>query len=151
MAVTNDIALITFVPFTFIVLRLIGSEARDRLLVPVVVLQTIAANLGSMLTPIGNPQNLYLYGKAGLSLGSFLLLMLPYALVSLLLIMLWSTVLTRKDNASIAVSFTEEIQLLGQGPQLTVYFLLFVLDLLTVARIVPYGLTTIITVVYFIK
>ena len=126
MAVTNDIALITFVPFTFIVLRLIGSEARDRLLVPVVVLQTIAANLGSMLTPIGNPQNLYLYGKAGLSLGSFLLLMLPYALVSLLLIMLWSTVLTRKDNASIAVSFTEEIQLLGQGPQLTVYFLLFV-------------------------
>ena len=147
MAVTNDIALITFVPFTFIVLRLIGSEARDRLLVPVVVLQPIAANLGSMLTPIGNPQNLYLYGKAGLSLGSFLLLMLPYALVSLLLIMLWSTVLTRKDNASIAVSFTEEIQLLGQGPQLTVYFLLFVLDLLTVARIVPYGLTTIITVV----
>ena len=61
MAVTNDVALITFVPFTFIVLDLAGAEARKRLLVPVVVLQTVAANLGSMLTPIGNPQNLYLY------------------------------------------------------------------------------------------
>ena len=58
MAVTNDVALITFVPFTFIVLDLIGTDARNRLIVPVVVLQTVAANLGSMLTPIGNPQNL---------------------------------------------------------------------------------------------
>ena len=143
MAVTNDVALITFVPFTFIVLRLIGSEAKDRLLIPVVVLQTIAANLGSMLTPIGNPQNLYLYGRAGLSLGSFLLLMLPYTLVSFLLIMLWSAVQIRKDNAPIAVSFTEKIHLSGQKLQLAAYFLLFVLDLLTVARIVPYGLTAI--------
>ena len=82
MAITNDVALITFVPFTFIVLRLVGDEVRARLLVPVVVLQTIAANLGSMLTPVGNPQNLYLYGRAGLSLGSFILLMLPYTAVS---------------------------------------------------------------------
>lgn len=85
MAVTNDVALITFVPFTFIVLDLMGAEAKKKLLVPVVVLQTIAANLGSMLTPVGNPQNLYLYGRAGLSLGDFILLMLPYALLSLLL------------------------------------------------------------------
>ena len=104
MAVTNDVALITFVPFTFIVLDLIGVEARKQLLVPVVTLQTIAANLGSMLTPIGNPQNLYLYGKAGLSLGSFVSLMLPYTLVSFLLVMLWSAVQTRKYDAPIAVS-----------------------------------------------
>ena len=84
MAVTNDVALITFVPFTFIVLDLMGAEAKKKLLVPVVVLQTIAANLGSMLTPVGNPQNLYLYGRAGLSLGDFILMMLPYALLSLL-------------------------------------------------------------------
>lgn len=52
---------------------LIGPEARKRLTVPIVVLQTAAANLSSMLTPIGNPQNLYLYGRAGLSLGAFFL------------------------------------------------------------------------------
>ena len=50
-------------------------------------MQTIAANLGSMLTLIGNPQNLYLYGKSGMSIGGFVLLMLPYTLVSLLLLL----------------------------------------------------------------
>ena len=61
MIITNDVALITFVPFTFIVLRLSGEDSVKKLAVPVIVLQTIAANLGSMLTPIGNPQNLYLW------------------------------------------------------------------------------------------
>ncbi|MCI8616599.1 MAG: hypothetical protein HFJ01_16190 [Lachnospiraceae bacterium] len=60
MLITNDVALITFVPFTFIVLRMLGTRLENRLLLPVVMLQTIGANLGSMLTPIGNPQNLYL-------------------------------------------------------------------------------------------
>lgn len=147
MAVTNDVALITFVPFTFIVLDLVGTEARRRLLVPVVVLQTIAANLGSMLTPIGNPQNLYLYGKAGISLGSFLLLMLPYTLVSFLLVMLWSTVQTRKYDAPIAVSFTENVRLSDKKLQLAAYLLLFVADLLTVARVIPYGLALLATVI----
>ncbi len=70
MIITNDVSLITFVPFTFIVLRLTGEEAVKKLAVPVIVLQTIAANLGSMLTPIGNPQNLYLYGKTQMSAGT---------------------------------------------------------------------------------
>ena len=147
MAVTNDVALITFVPFTFIVLDLIGVEARKQLLVPVVTLQTIAANLGSMLTPIGNPQNLYLYGKAGLSLGSFVSLMLPYTLVSFLLVMLWSAVQTRKYDAPIAVSFSENVRLADKKIQLAVYLLLFAADLLTVARVIPYGLALLITVV----
>lgn len=54
MAITNDVALITFVPFAIAVLKMAGMEP---LVLPVVVLQTIAANLGSMLTPVGNPQN----------------------------------------------------------------------------------------------
>lgn len=90
MFITNDVALITFVPFTFIVLDLLGEARKDRLALPVVVMQTIAANLGSMLTPVGNPQNLYLYGKAGLSLEEFLLLMLPYTVLSFLLLAGWS-------------------------------------------------------------
>lgn len=63
MFITNDVSLLTFVPFTFVVLSRLGADVRRSLLVPVVCMQTIAANLGSMLTPIGNPQNLYLYGK----------------------------------------------------------------------------------------
>lgn len=147
MAVTNDVALITFVPFTFTVLRLIGPEAGKRLIVPIVVLQTVAANLGSMLTPIGNPQNLYLYGKAGLSLGSFLLLMLPYTCVSFLLILLQSTMQTRAYNVPIQVSFHEQIQLRGKEAQLAGYLALFAVDLLTVARVVPYGLALLITAI----
>lgn len=146
MAVTNDVALITFVPFTFTVLDLIRPEARKRLTVPIVVLQTVAANLGSMLTPIGNPQNLYLYGRAGLSLGSFLLLMLPYTWVSFLLIMLWSTVQSKAYNVPVEVSFREEIRLDRRKVQLAGYLALFALDLLTVARVIPYGLALLLTV-----
>ena len=147
MAVTNDVALITFVPFTFTVLDLIGPEARKRLTIPIVVLQTIAANLGSMLTPIGNPQNLYLYGRAGLSLGAFLLLMLPYTCVSFLLIMVWSTVQSRAYNVPVEVSFREEIRLDRKKAQLAGYLVLFALDQLTVARVIPYGLALLLTVV----
>lgn len=147
MAVTNDVALITFVPFTFIVLDLIGTDAKNRLIIPVVVLQTVAANLGSMLTPIGNPQNLYLYGKAGISLGSFILLVLPYTGVSLLLVMIWSTIQSKACNAPIAVSFDKKVDLSGKGVLLVVYLVLFVFDLLTVARVIPYGLTLVITII----
>ncbi len=87
MFITNDVSLLTFVPFTFVVLSRLGADVRRALLIPVVCMQTIAANLGSMLTPIGNPQNLYLYGKSGMSIGGFVLLMLPYTLVSLLLLL----------------------------------------------------------------
>lgn len=79
MVVTNDVALITFVPFALIVLK---SAGLHRLILPTVVLQTLAANLGSMLTPIGNPQNLYLYNASGMSFGELVLTMLPYVALS---------------------------------------------------------------------
>jgi len=65
MLITNDVSLLTFVPFTFVVLNSLNASVRSKLLLPIVCMQTIAANLGSMLTPLGNPQNLYLYGKSG--------------------------------------------------------------------------------------
>lgn len=95
MFITNDVSLLTFVPFTFVVLSRLGADVRRSLLVPVVCMQTIAANLGSMLTPIGNPQNLYLYGKSGMSIGGFVLLMLPYTLVSLFLLLAWAAMVCR--------------------------------------------------------
>lgn len=85
MLITNDVALITFVPFALLMLK---NCNRKDLIVSVVVLQTMAANLGSMLTPIGNPQNLYLYGISGMKVGEFLLCMLPYTVISFLLIVI---------------------------------------------------------------
>lgn len=79
MLITNDVALITFVPLA---IMLLGGRENERLLMLVVVLQTIAANLGSGLTPLGNPQNLYLYSLSGMSLGDFLAVMLLPTLLS---------------------------------------------------------------------
>ena len=141
MLLTNDVALITFVPFTFIILGLIGRKAQKRLLIPIVVLQTIAANLGSMLTPIGNPQNLYLYGKSGISLASFLLLMLPYVLFAFMIIVVWSLLQARIYKAKLTISISGKTAISGTPVQLLVYALLFGLDLLTVARVLPYQLT----------
>lgn len=145
MLITNDVALITFVPFTFTVLAMMGQEMRQRLALPLVAMQTIAANLGSMLTPIGNPQNLYLYGKAGMSLGSFLALMLPYAVVSLLLLLVWGVFLGGM-RAGEWKPLAED--LVGREPErfrskagmlsLWVYLALFLLCLLTVAHVLPW-------------
>lgn len=79
MLITNDVSLITFIPFTLSVYAMAGCE---KVLIPVVVLETIAANLGSMLTPVGNPQNLLLYSVSGMSMGDFILHMLPLTCVS---------------------------------------------------------------------
>lgn len=83
MLITNDVALITFVPLS---IMLLGQKENEKLLMLVVVLQTIAANLGSGLTPLGNPQNLYLYSLSGMSLGEFLLVMLMPTLISAFLL-----------------------------------------------------------------
>ena len=89
MVITNDVALITFVPLALIMLHKLPEELTEYWLIKVVVMQTIAANLGSMLTPIGNPQNLYLYAQADMSAFALIRLMLPYSVVSLILLLFW--------------------------------------------------------------
>ena len=79
MVITNDVALITFVPFGIAVLKMSGQK---RLAVPTIALQTVAANMGSSLTPMGNPQNLYLYSKFSVGFSKLILLMLPYVVIS---------------------------------------------------------------------
>ncbi|MCR5388132.1 MAG: citrate transporter [Lachnospiraceae bacterium] len=86
MLITNDVALITFVPFSILALKISDNTKRT---IPVVVMQTLAANLGSMLTPLGNPQNLYLYNLMGVSFGEFILIMLPFtALAGVMLLII---------------------------------------------------------------
>ena len=84
MWITNDVALLTFVPFTILVLELSGLQKE---MIPVIVMQTIAANLGSMMTPVGNPQNLYLYSVSGMGMGEFFSVMGPLSALSFLLIL----------------------------------------------------------------
>lgn len=142
MFITNDVALITFVPFTFIILGMLGDEQKDRLALPIVVMQTIAANLGSMLTPVGNPQNLYLYGRAGLSIPEFLLLMLPYTLLALVLLVVWSLIQGRtcpQMSGSDGSAVQDNIpQGKGTACRIAVYLALFLLCLLAVAHILPW-------------
>lgn len=173
MFITNDVALITFVPFAFIVLGLLGEEKEKKLIIPVVVLQTIAANLGSMLTPIGNPQNLYLYGKAGLGLGEFLLLMLPYTMLAFVLLTgccLYlgrrnvveknatetyagrgdteeSSIVKKDSGEDIQVVFEEQVSLKGKERAILRYAVLFLLSLLVVARVFPYAVVLVIVIV----
>ena len=108
-------------------------------MVPVIVLQTIAANLGSMLTPIGNPQNLYLYNLSEMNVGEFLVFMLPYTVVSGVLLALTIFVLSaRKRKIRLTdCHFSEEKKKMNK--KLTsMYAVLFLMALLVVARILPY-------------
>ena len=151
MFITNDVALITFVPFSFIVLGMMGEEEEKKLMIPVVVFQTIAANLGSMLTPMGNPQNLYLYGKSGMSLISFLALMLPYTIFALVLLLLCSVWLGKKcGKGAVEVTLAEKTSLKGREKELLRYGVLFILSLLTVAHVLDYKICLLILLVVFL-
>ena len=131
MLVTNDVALITFVPFAVLVLGLIGRTER---LIYIVVLQTIAANLGSMATPVGNPQNLYLYANYELTAGQFFAVMLPLSLVSLVGLVI--AALCVKPEG-IRVSFADQARIQAPG-RLGLMAGLFVLCLLSVFRVLAY-------------
>lgn len=153
MLITNDVALITFVPFTILVLSMVEQK---KFLIPVIVLETIAANLGSMLTPLGNPQNLYLYTISGLSIGAFVRIMLPYSFVSAILLLIFILFLP-KDTVSTATAANTanstntvtasntsnvicEAVKARKNPRIlfTAYLILFLLCLLTVLHILPY-------------
>lgn len=131
MLVTNDVALLTFVPFAVLVMNLIGQRER---LIWIVVLQTLAANLGSMATPVGNPQNLYIYSNYELSAGPFFSVVLPLALLSL--VGLTAACLCGKSE-QIRVNFPEEAQVCNPG-RLALMVVLFLLCLLSVFRVLPY-------------
>ena len=136
MLVTNDVALIAFVPLC------IGlyEKTDEKSLVFVVVMQTIAANLGSMLTPIGNPQNLFIYSYYEMAMGEFFGVTAPLTLLSLVLI-------------SIAVFMKKLPQCRTESENVSVhksvwlYVILFALSLATVMRVLDYRICFVITLV----
>lgn len=140
MLVTNDVALLVFVPFTMLLLSGLGCEKN---IIPIIVMQTVAANLGSMATPVGNPQNLFLYSAFNLGAGEFFSVTLPLTAVSFVAISLCTLPMMPKLLPEQEIG-SEKIT---SGKNFIVYALLFILCLLTVFRVVPYQVTTAILIV----
>ena len=130
MLITNDVALLTFVPFAVV---LLGMTGRRQDLILVAALQTVAANLGSMLTPVGNPQNLYLYSYYGFSAGEFFGVTAPFWGLSLVLTLLLCLLLPR---APLSVELGEEPGV--ERRALGLYLALFAVCLLSVFRVLPW-------------
>lgn len=140
MLVTNDVALLVFVPFTLGLLLQLGCE---KSIIPILVLQTVAANLGSMATPVGNPQNLYLYSFFALEAGEFFSVTLPLAAVSLLCLGVAAFPVLQKALPEQEL----KVEKITSGRELLIYSVLFLLCLLTVFRVIPYQITTAVIVV----
>lgn len=157
MLITNDVALVTFIPFAISVLTMAGMEASAVL---VATLMTVGANVGSMLTPVGNAHNLYLKALSGIPTGKFLGIMAPYSFVAaVLLIVVISVAFGGKKVSRFAdldgddiergvlapqpdQPQPDEIRLTGYGAghggwRVWVYAALFLLCLLVVSDLVP--------------
>ncbi len=94
MFVTNDVSLIIFVPLTILTFR---GGGKEKYILPVITMENIAAIRGSLLTPFGSPQNLFLYGQSGTNVGNFMLHMLPLCAMSAALLIVFVLVLYRKN------------------------------------------------------
>ncbi len=129
MFVTNDVSLLIFVPLTILLLR---SAGKERYILPVISLENIATIRGSLLTPFGSPQNLFLYGQASVSVWKFLLHMLPLCLLSGVLLVGFILFLYRKDLKEAAVRVDGSLLPPGKGFRRWMYLGLFALILLVI-------------------
>lgn len=138
MLVTNDVALLTFVPLTLIVYSRISNE---KSCIYTIVLETAAANLGSMVTPFGNPQNLYIYEKYNMTIWDFFRIMLPAGILCFVLLMLLCFFLP--GTKCTAQGFDSKPVSKGY---FSAYSALFAVCLLTVFHIVPDIVCLIVTI-----
>ena len=129
MLIANDMALLTFLPLGYLVLSTTGKK---KYMAFTFIMQNIAANLGGMLTPFGNPQNLYLYTKFNIPTGEFVATMLPPFCISVALITL-CCLFVKKEKLELA---DEEISL-PKGRTIA-YLLLFALSIIIVFRVIPF-------------
>lgn len=133
MIVANDMSLITFLPLTYIVLH---STGNDKYLAITFILQTIAANMGGMITPYGNPQNLYLYSYFEIPTVEFfgVLLIQSVTIAALLFI---AGLFIKNEQLSLKTDGKIEIK----KKELIVYAVLFVFVILSIFRVVPHIIT----------
>lgn len=131
MFITNDVSLITFVPFGIMILEMINLTDK---MCGTITLMTIAANLGSMFTPIGNPQNLYLFSLSGMGVPDFLELMWLYTGLAAFMLTVIVVVFYPEEHLQLDMR-TEQ---LNDKRAVAFYLLLFTLCVLTVAHFVPH-------------
>ncbi|MBO5312956.1 MAG: citrate transporter [Clostridia bacterium] len=130
MLIANDMALITFLPLGFFVLNETGMQ---KYMGFTFIMQNISANLGGMLTPFGNPQNLYLYSKFNIPNGEFVMIMLPPFLIPIALITLCCLIFVKNEKLHLQ---DEEVKL--PVARTVAYLLLFALSIAIVFRGIPY-------------
>jgi len=131
MLIANDMALLTFLPLGYILLEETGKR---EYMAFTFIMQNIAANLGGMLTPFGNPQNLYLYTKFNIPTGEFMAIMLIPFVCAVIMITLCCAVVVKKESVTLAVK--NDIRLPAGRTML--YLLLFAYSILIVFRFIPY-------------
>lgn len=143
MAITNDVALITFVPFSLLLLK---NVENGKIRMRIITLQTIAANIGSSLTPVGNPQNLFLFSYYRMNVGDFFAAIFPAVLSGGLLL-----------AASLLSVPDEKIPSVKAGPNYRTdpryvisYAVLFVVSVLTVFRVFDYLPVTILVILFLL-
>ncbi len=129
MFIANDMALLTFLPLGYIVLTRTGKE---KYMAITFIMQNIAANLGGMLTPFGNPQNLYLYTKFNIPTGEFMLIMLPPFLLAIVLITLCCFFVKPEELEVPDETFETDKRMAA------FYLVLFALSIAIVFRMIPY-------------
>src|SRR5574344_1464792 len=148
MAVTNDVALLTFVPFTLVICRRADSGSAEQVITPrmaavLVVLETLAANLGSCITPMGNPQNLYLYAYYTMTPGEFFASTLRIGIPSFMLLCAAVLIETRKSG-KISVSL-DKVHI-ESAVKCGVYAAVLGVILLAVFRVIDYRIALAVTV-----
>lgn len=137
MLVTNDVALITFIPITIII-----SKKCNINILKTVIFQTIAANLGSSFTPMGNPQNLYIYSFYNLKPTEFFKVTSPLVFISLLFLFF---IVAKNKNKEILFKL-DNVQITDKKVAL-IFILLFFIILLSVFHLINYKLVFLITIV----
>ncbi len=142
MLIANDMALITFLPLGYFVLT---TTKKEKYMAFTFIMQNIAANLGGMLTPFGNPQNLYLYSVFNIPNAEFVKIMFLPFFMSVVLITVCCLVFVKSEPLKID---DEKVEL---NPQKTViYILLFLLSILIVFRGIPYWIGLVVIPIFLL-
>lgn len=130
MLIANDMALLTFLPLGYFVLH---TTNKEKYMAFTYIMQNIAANLGGMLTPFGNPQNLYIYTKFSIPDAEFIRIMFPPFIVAISLITVLCLIFVKSEPLEIEEKAAEL-----PVPRVIIYLILFAISILIVFRIVPF-------------
>jgi Na+/H+ antiporter NhaD/arsenite permease-like protein len=139
MLVTNDVALITVVPLTIVMAKKAGFDPYE-----MIILETAAANIGSSLTPFGNPQNLYLYTFYKMPTFEFFTITSVFVMIGMAMLLIINLF-----HHSKRLHFDEEVIHITDKGRVAVYLAALVLILLSIIRLVDYRIATLATVVIF--